>query len=98
MFELTRPEYDFLRSQFVTLENQILSGGRGKHSKYLPFAFTEQGIAMLSSVLRNETAFMAGPRALSCHPLPTTIPWWMLCPAAPAKAPNQRPGCPRRCP
>ena len=45
MFELSKNEYDSLRSQFVTLEN-----GRGKYSKYLPFAFTEQGIAMLSSV------------------------------------------------
>jgi hypothetical protein len=46
MFEVTREEYNFLRSQFVTLEK-----GRGKYSKYLPFAFTEQGVAMLSSVL-----------------------------------------------
>ena len=98
MFELTKPEYDFLRSQIVTLENHTLPAGRGKYSKYLPFAFTEQGIAMLSSVLRNETAFIAAPPALSCHPRPTTIPWRRLCLTAPAKAPNQRPGCPRRCP
>ena len=51
MFELTRYEYNFLRSQFVTLKT-----GRGEHSKYLPFAFTEQGIAMLSSVLKSEIA------------------------------------------
>lgn len=51
MFELTEDEYKFLRSQIVTLEK-----GRGKHSKYLPFAFTEQGIAMLSSVLNSEKA------------------------------------------
>lgn len=37
-----------LRSQFVTLEK-----GRGKHRKYLPYAFTEQGVAMLSSVLNS---------------------------------------------
>ena len=43
MFELTSDEYNSLRSQFVTLKN-----GRGQHLKYLPFAFTEQGIAMLS--------------------------------------------------
>ncbi len=49
MFELTEEEYKSLRSQFVTLEK-----GRGKHSKYLPFAFTEQRIAMLSSVLNSE--------------------------------------------
>jgi hypothetical protein len=40
-----------LRSQFVTLEK-----GKGKHTKYLPYAFTEQGIAMLSGVLRSEKA------------------------------------------
>ncbi len=51
MFELTRPEYNFLRSQIVILEK-----GRGKYSKYLPYAFTEQGVAMLSSVLNSEKA------------------------------------------
>lgn len=40
-----------LRSQIVTLKN-----GRGKHRKYLPYAFTEQGVAMLSAVLRSEIA------------------------------------------
>jgi len=54
MFELTKSEYDFLRSHFASLE-----GGRGKYSKYLPFAFTEQGVAMLSSVLNSETAIIA---------------------------------------
>lgn len=49
MFQLTKGEYDFLRSQFVTLK-------RGQHSKYLPFAFTEQGVAMLSSVLNSNSA------------------------------------------
>ena len=53
MFTLTKVEYDSLRSQSVTLENHI---GRGKYSKYLPFAFTEQGVAMLSSVLNSEKA------------------------------------------
>lgn len=53
MFELTKGEYDSLRSQFVTLKN------RGQHSKYLPFAFTEQGVAMLSSVLRSQKAIAA---------------------------------------
>ncbi|GHV16301.1 DNA-binding protein [Bacteroidia bacterium] len=52
MFELTKSEYDSLRSQFVTLKTE----GRGKHSKYLPYAFTELGIAMLSSVLKSKTA------------------------------------------
>lgn len=49
MFELTQAEYEILRSQFGTLK-------RGEHSKYLPMAFTEQGVAMLSSVLSSPTA------------------------------------------
>jgi phage regulator Rha-like protein len=49
MFELTKEENRVLRSQNVTLE-------RGKYSKYLPFAFTEQGVAMLSSILNSERA------------------------------------------
>lgn len=49
MFELKRTEYNSLRSQFGTLK-------RGEHSKYMPMAFTEQGVAMLSSVLNSKTA------------------------------------------
>jgi hypothetical protein len=52
MFELTREEYNFLRSQTVTLDSQ----GRGKYSKFQPFAFTELGVAMLSSILSSDTA------------------------------------------
>jgi uncharacterized protein YjcR len=51
MFQLSKEEADFLRSQIVTLKK-----GRGQHSKYLPYAFTEQGVAMLSSVLRSQRA------------------------------------------
>lgn len=51
LFELTREEYHVLRSQIVMLET-----GKGKHSKYLPFAFTEQGVAMLASVLNSSKA------------------------------------------
>jgi len=51
MFELTQEEYRFLRSQFVTLEN-----GRGKYSKYAPFAFTEHGVSMLSGILHSDRA------------------------------------------
>lgn len=51
MFELTKEENEILRSQSVTLK-------RGQHSKYLPFAFTEQGVAMLSSVLNSDRAIM----------------------------------------
>ena len=56
MFELSEEEYnvlkDRLRSQIASLEID----GRGKYPKYPPFAFTEMGVAMLSSVLRSETA------------------------------------------
>lgn len=51
MFELTKEEYNSLRSQIATLEN-----GRGKYSKYSNFAFTEHGVAMLSTVLRSAVA------------------------------------------
>ena len=49
MFELTKEENLSLRSQNVTFK-------RGQHSKYLPFAFTEQGVAMLSSILNSDRA------------------------------------------
>ncbi|MBQ8502466.1 MAG: ORF6N domain-containing protein [Bacteroides sp.] len=49
MFELTKEELS--RSQFVTLKS-----GRGSNIKYLPFAFTELGVAMLSSVLNSDAA------------------------------------------
>lgn len=52
MFQLTADEHTRLRSQTVTLD----AAGRGQHRKYLPFAFTEQGVAMLSSVLRSPQA------------------------------------------
>ncbi|MCD8336599.1 MAG: ORF6N domain-containing protein [Lachnospiraceae bacterium] len=52
-FQLTRDEYAVLRSQIVTLNE---NSGRGAHRKYLPYAFTEQGIAMLSAVLRSDVA------------------------------------------
>jgi phage regulator Rha-like protein len=51
MFQLTQSEYDSLRSQFATLKT-----ARGRHRKYLPHAFTEQGIAMLSGVLTTSVA------------------------------------------
>ncbi len=48
MFELSKEEFENLRSQFVTSNR----GGL----RYLPFAFTEQGVSMLSSVLRSDVA------------------------------------------
>ncbi len=53
MFQLTKVEYDALRFQ-----SGMLKQGRGAHSKYLPYAFTEQGVAMLSSVLRSKRAVL----------------------------------------
>jgi hypothetical protein len=55
MFQLDRDEAGLLRSQIVTLKPSGQSG-QGRHRKYLPYAFTEQGVAMLSSVLRSKRA------------------------------------------
>lgn len=56
MFELSEEEYnvlkDRLRSQIASLEID----GKGKYPKYSPFAFTEEGVAMLSGVLRSPVA------------------------------------------
>ena len=49
MFQLTQNEYDRLRSQNVILK-------RGQHLKYMPYAFTEHGLLMLSSVLKSSRA------------------------------------------
>jgi hypothetical protein len=51
MFQLALEEVERLRSQFATLKT-----GRGQHRKYRPYAFTEQGVAMLSTVLHSERA------------------------------------------
>jgi len=57
MFHLTEQEVRALRSQIVTLDDASgRSRGRGRHAKYLPHAFTEQGVAMLSSVLKSKRA------------------------------------------
>jgi hypothetical protein len=62
MFQRTEMEAGSLRSQFVTLDEMesatSSARGRGKHLKYRPYAFTEQGVAMLSSVLRSDRAVM----------------------------------------
>ena len=57
-FQLTKEEYDSLRSQFV------ISNGRGGR-RYLPYAFTEQGIAMLSGVLRSDIAVQVSIRIMN---------------------------------
>ncbi len=61
MFQLNKKEYGHLKSQTVTSSEEVLrsqtvtlENGRGKHRKYLPYVFTEPGVAMLSSILRSE--------------------------------------------
>ncbi|MBN2036366.1 MAG: ORF6N domain-containing protein [Chitinispirillaceae bacterium] len=49
MFQITKEEADSLKFQFGSLK-------RGQHSKYLPYAFTEQGVSMLSAVLNSPIA------------------------------------------
>jgi len=64
MFQINKDEFEGIRSQIVTLENNTslrsqfasLKTGRGKHSKYAPYAFTEQGVAMLSGILHSDKA------------------------------------------
>lgn len=63
MFQLTKEEFESVRSQIVILEKPalrsqtvILDKGRGQHGKYLPYAFTEQGVAMLSGILNSDKA------------------------------------------
>ena len=86
MFQLSQDELKLLRSQNVTLDstgirsqNATLKNRKGRHRKYLPYAFTEQGVAMLSGVLKSDTAIFkhpdhlvlwappACPQALSLH-------------------------------
>ena len=52
MFQMSEEEFQRLRSQIVTLK----PAARGQHRKYLPYVFTEQGVAMLSGMLRSRKA------------------------------------------
>lgn len=56
MFEITESEYNYLKNSMTS--QIVISNERGGR-RYMPFAFTEQGVAMLSSVLRSETAIQA---------------------------------------
>lgn len=67
MFQLTKEEWDFLRSQFVTtrqyenkelafLQSQFVTAKNISKIRTLPYAFTRNGVGMLSSVLGSETA------------------------------------------
>jgi hypothetical protein len=71
-FETIKPQTDPLRPQIATLNQEplrsqivTLKAGRGQHRKYLPYAFTEQGVAMLSAVLRSETAVKVSIQIMS---------------------------------
>jgi ORF6N domain len=65
MLQLTAPEWAALRSKSV-----IIKSGRGHHRKYSPYAFAEQGIAMLSSVSevreRSPSIFESCARSFKC--------------------------------
>jgi hypothetical protein len=61
MFQLTKPEWEGLRLQIETsnlqrLQNETFEKDSRKYTKYLPHAFTEQGLAMLSGVLNSDKA------------------------------------------
>lgn len=69
MFQLTWEEVESSRSQFVTLNEPLGNKGdrmisRGRNIKYLPYAFTEQGVAMLSSVLNSKRAIQVNIRIM----------------------------------
>ena len=61
MFRLTKEEYENLRSQFATSSEDYAHGGR----RYMPYAFTEQGIAMLSAVLKSDIAVKVSIRIMN---------------------------------
>lgn len=61
MFRLTKEEYKNLRSQFATSSEDNAHGGR----RYMPYAFTEQGIAMLSAVLKSDIAVEVSIRIIN---------------------------------
>ncbi len=66
-FQLTKIEYENLRSQIVTssLRSQIVTFNKKVDRKYLPFVFTEQGVAMLSGVLKSKVAIRMSIQIMS---------------------------------
>ena len=59
MFELSHNEYDSLRSQIASLKK-----GRGQHSKYFPYVFTEHGVLMVANVLKSKRAIKMSMRII----------------------------------
>jgi len=72
MFQLSKDDIENLRSQIATtnaetsIRSQIVTINKkqGQHLKYMPYAFTEQGIAMLSAVLKSDTAIAISIRIM----------------------------------
>ena len=56
MFQLTMEEIEFVKSQFATSRTSTLFEGQSGGRRKFPYAFTEQGVAMLATVLRGEIA------------------------------------------
>ena len=77
MFQLSAEETEYVRPHFMPVDLAVsdvpcprsqsvtLKGGRGSNVKYLPYAFTEQGVAMLSAVLRSATAVEVSVRIMN---------------------------------
>ncbi len=82
MLELDIEEYNAMiacsRSQIVTLDKK----GRGSNVKYKPFAFTELGVAMLSSVLKSETAIQANIGIMRAFSQVSCVPRWTCWPCS----------------
>ena len=64
-FQLTKEEYDFLRSQSVTSKNSEGQAETRGGRQYLPYVFTEQGVAMLSAVLHSDTAIQVSIKIMN---------------------------------
>jgi hypothetical protein len=70
MFELTKEENENLRLQNATL-------GHGTYSKYLPYAFTEHGVLMLSNVLRSDRAIQMSIKIIDVFVKLREMPHWL---------------------
>lgn len=68
MFQLTRKEVDSVRSQFVISQENGLFMGKSGGTRWLPYAFTEQGIYMLATVLKGEVGCTAEYLHHACFP------------------------------
>jgi hypothetical protein len=66
MFQLTEEEFQILRSQIATSRFEDKKTGWGGQ-RYLPYAFTEQGVAMLSSILNSEIAIQVNVQIIRVY-------------------------------